>query len=376
MVNEEVIENFTSSGITPYTKRNNLVDKLVVGVPSGSLNDPRRGSTKDRFARCFFYLGNYEIDSSSKPVSVNDRDIHPILIRPQLAFPYLRDGHLDAAIVGDDWYHEWIARDPSIGRDELVKKICDLNFGGVNLVPATKRFVPGNTMDEFLEFMIQEGVEELVGSSEYPGLAVELLMHHILKNDKFKEYFGEERPTFKFASGDKYKGNPKLRIEESCGATEAQVGFTSHWILEVTQQGNSFASHYLKPLESEFSINSSAGFYASKIALGIPHKQKKIYYFRDMLERFGDDVVNPKDFIDLEFDAKGTENLENVLRVCDGVNDVCVSDDRLELTTKARYVWPIAKILKDHNVGLNELRIKCKQGVKLCGFGIYRRRSL
>lgn len=376
MVDGKFIEDFTGSGITPYTERKNLVDKLVVGVPAGSLNDPVRGSTKDRLAKGFLYLCDYGTDSSSKPVSVNDPDIYPVLIRPQLAFPYLRDGHLDAAIAGDDWYYEWLTRESNIKKDELVEKICDLNFGGVGLVPATKKFVPGNTMDEFLEFMIQRGVKELVGSSEYPGLAVELLMYHVLRNDRFREYFGEGRPTVRFVSGETYKSNPKLRIEESCGATEAQVGFTSHWILEVTQKGDSFASHYLKPLKSENNISSSAGFYASKSALGTPHKQKKIYHFRDMLERFGDDVIDPRNLVVLEFDTTGIENLESVLRAYDYVNNVCVNDNSVKFETKARYIWTIAEMLRDHNVGLNMLEVSRRKKFRLFDFGRRRRRIL
>ena len=101
-------------------------EKIILGLPKGSLNNVKRGNTYQLFVDAGYEVRGYESGYESYEIDiVNDPEINAYLTRPQSVPVELNRGMVDIAIVGEDWIKE-----ESVLRDTKTVKIGDLYFSG------------------------------------------------------------------------------------------------------------------------------------------------------------------------------------------------------------------------------------------------------
>src|SRR5688572_26809387 len=105
---------------------------LKLGLPKGSLQD----ATVQLLARAGF---DVHVSSRSYYPTIDDPDIHCMLIRAQEMARYVSDGILDAGLTGQDWIAEHAATRAIAGRPSDVVGVADLiyakqSFGRVRWV--------------------------------------------------------------------------------------------------------------------------------------------------------------------------------------------------------------------------------------------------
>ena len=82
----------------------NMNDKIILGLPKGSLNNVKRGNTHQLFVDAGYEVNGYEPGDESYEIEIlNDDDIVAFLTRPQSTPVELNRGMVDIAIVGEDW---------------------------------------------------------------------------------------------------------------------------------------------------------------------------------------------------------------------------------------------------------------------------------
>nr|WP_243687877.1 hypothetical protein [Methanobacterium formicicum] len=95
------------------------MEKIILGLPKGSLNNVNRGNTYQLFVDAGYEVRGYEPGKEENEITIlNDPEIKGFLTRPQSAPVELNRQILDLAIIGEDW-----VREESVNVEgELIKK--------------------------------------------------------------------------------------------------------------------------------------------------------------------------------------------------------------------------------------------------------------
>jgi ATP phosphoribosyltransferase len=234
-------------------------EKLIVGMPAGSLADSKRGGNLVGLLKnAGFPTRGYEVGGpSSFP-------LHGFLIgwdgRPQEFGSQLAIGEIDVAIAGDDWIRERVLElKYEYGQEVSLNRVMSLERGRVRIVVIKCADTRYESMDAWLVDLLN--TKPLVTMvSEMPYLALEWFQTKAQALG-----FGASHNEF---SVQKFKTPPRIAsgivIYETWGKTEAKVKQGSVDLgLEITQTGSAIRNYGLEIAEevlcSETSIWASAG---------------------------------------------------------------------------------------------------------------------
>jgi ATP phosphoribosyltransferase len=206
--------------------------KLRLGIPKGSLEQ----STVQLFQRAGF---NILVSTRSYFPSIDDPEIHCMLIRAQEMARYVADGVLDAGLTGMDWIAEHQLGHPE---ETPIVPIADLiyakqSFGKVRWVLAAPEDSPFKT------------AEDLNGKR----IATELV--RVTKN-----YFTQK--------------GLEVDVEFSWGATEVKPPVLADAIVEATETGSTLRANRLRILDTVTESNTQ--LIANQAALADAWKRTKI----------------------------------------------------------------------------------------------------
>lgn len=236
-------------------------DKLIkLALPKGSLE-------KATFA--FFERAGYKIrgqDRTYRP-TINDDQIEIKILRPQEIPVFVADGDQDLGITGSDWIRETRAD---------LKKVLDLEYGGVRLVMAVPKSVANMPFPELCRSYWKSG-RKLRISTEYLNIASE----YLTSLPFYKEYFGSKAPmqiTPWWTKGE----NDLASIFLSFGATEAKPPEDADAIMDVVETGTTLDQNGLVPVETL--LRSTAQLVAYPGALKDPQKREKILDIMSVLK--------------------------------------------------------------------------------------------
>ena len=247
--------------------------RLKIGLPAGSLADPKRGGDLDQFLKdSGFWTTGYDVGGPSKFTTT------PFLYgwdgRPQEFGAQLAIGELDVAIGGDDWINERLLEwKLEYSTDVHLEKILPLKRGKVKLVGIVDGSHPSNSIDEFLKF-VTASQNWITVVSEMPYLAINWLQDE-LKKLKLFESFSE-------FSVQKYKTPPKIEkgivIYETWGKTEAKLKNKGADIgLEITQTGSAIRNYGLKIIDTI--MESEAGVWINPQVKTVAQKLELLRMF-------------------------------------------------------------------------------------------------
>lgn len=260
------------------------MDKIVLGLPKGSLNNVNRGNTYQLFVDAGYEVRGYEPGKEENEMEIiNDPEIKTYLTRPQSAPVELNREMLDIAIIGEDW-----VREESVNlKKQLITKIGDLNYGETRLIVAVPTEAPYDSLSEFF-IANKDRKTPILCFTEYPNLTREFIMN----DPGYKEVHGESVPLLQIrglADGE----NEMVQIINSDGATEVYIAKGADLIVDNTQTGNSLKKAGLKILETI--MESSAGLYASPGCTGLKAEKAKMIF--DQL--FG--AIKARKYFDVKF---------------------------------------------------------------------------
>lgn len=260
------------------------MEKIILGLPKGSLNNVNRGNTYQLFVDAGYEVRGYEPGKEENEITIlNDPEIKGFLTRPQSAPVELNRQILDLAIIGEDW-----VREESVNlKEQFIKKVGDLDYGQTRLIVAVPNDDPYESLSEF--FRANKGRENpILCFTEYPNLTRQFFM----ENDGYQELFGESKPLVQVRGlwdGD----NEKVQIINSDGATEVYIAKGADLVVDNTQTGSSLRKAGLKILETI--MESSAGLYA-----GPSCTQEKAEKARIIFEQlFG--AIKARKYFDVKF---------------------------------------------------------------------------
>lgn len=270
------------------------MEKIVLGLPKGSLNNVNRGNTHKLLVDAGYEVKGYEPGQEDYEINVlNDPEIKAYLTRPQSAPVELNRKMVDIAIIGEDW-----VREESVSADEdSIKKIGDLDYGQTRLVVAIPNSAPYQSLTEFFRAN-KNRKSPILCFTEYPNLT----RQHIMTNEGYKEIFADSIPLVQIrglVNGD----NDKVQIINSDGATEVYIAKGADLIVDNTQTGSSLKKAGLKILETI--MESSAGLYAGPSC--VDGKMDKACMIYDQL--FG--AVNARKYFDIKFNI-ANDNVKKV----------------------------------------------------------------
>ncbi len=249
----------------------NEQNKLKLGLPKGSLEDP----TVDLFARAGWkihrYTRNYFPD-------VNDKELAVRLCKVQEMPLYVQDGILDIALTGKDWLLE---------SNASVQILCDLVYSKVSKKPA--RWVLAVNNDS--SYRKPEDLEGKRVATELMGLT--------------KRYFSDR--------------GINIQATHSYGATEAKVveGLVDA-IVEVTETETTIRAHGLRIIDEILSSNTI--LIANKDAYKDPIKRKKI----DQIQMLLQGALRAESLVCIKMNAP-TAKLDDILSVLPALNSPTVS---------------------------------------------------
>jgi len=214
--------------------------KLILGIPDGSMVDPKRGGLKKILDESGIYIKNL---GASKPLEVENIPwLEAREARPQELPSLAKYGYCDVFFCGDDWAKEWELR--GIKNDKLL----GLGIGKVDIVDARKE----NTY------------KDLIWASEYPFIS--------------QDYFGGKKNAKIVNIGDNIPSRDSLAktgkvvILYSWGKTESKAYYgLVDGIIEVSQSGRSIKNYNMKVIDKV--MTSECSLY---VPLEIP-EQKKPY---------------------------------------------------------------------------------------------------
>ncbi|RJR27785.1 MAG: ATP phosphoribosyltransferase [Desulfobacteraceae bacterium] len=201
--------------------------KLRFGIPKGSLQN----ATIHLFEKSGWKI---TVNDRSYFPDINDDSIECSICRAQEMSRYVESGTIDAGLTGKDWIEE---------NESDVLVIDDLIYSKVSQNPA--RWVLAVAADSPVK-----SLEDLKGKK----IATELV-------NFTKKYFRER--------------NIDLKVEFSCGATEAKVvAGLADAIVEVTETGSTIKAHGLRILCDMMQTNTQ--LIANREAYKDPWKREKI----------------------------------------------------------------------------------------------------
>jgi len=204
---------------------NKSSDKLVLGIPKGSLQD----STLDLFARAGY---NIRISSRGYFPTIDDEQMSAIMFRAQEMSRYVEDGVLDVGLTGLDWLTE-------NGSD--VVKVAELIYSKQELVPI-----------RWVLAVPDESPVQKVADLDGGIVATEMI-------NTTRKYF-EDR-------------NVNVKVEFSWGATEVKARLLDG-IVDVTETGSSLRANKLRVIDTI--MTSATWLIANKETMAIDWKRRKI----------------------------------------------------------------------------------------------------
>jgi ATP phosphoribosyltransferase-like protein len=260
------------------------MEKIVLGLPKGSLNNVNRGNTHKLLIDAGYEVNGYEPGQESYEINfINDPEIKAYLTRPQSAPVELNREMVDIAIIGEDW-----VREESVAGDEAsINKIGDLDYGETRLVVAIPSQAPYESLTDFFRAN-KDRDKPILCFTEYPNLTRE----HIMSNPGYQEIFPDSIPLVQIrglVNGD----NHQVQIINSDGATEVYIAKGADLIVDNTQTGSSLRKAGLKILETI--MHSSAGLYAGPSCTA--SKREKAQHIYEQL--FG--AVKARKYFDIKF---------------------------------------------------------------------------
>lgn len=214
---------------------------LTIGMPAGSLADPKRGGNLIQLLdNAGFYTKGYKSGGPSVFTTISTYmgwDGRPQEFGSQLGLD-----EIDVAIGGDDWIKERILELKYEYQTTItLEKVMSLSRGNVRIVGIVdKRFEVTNIAAYVSQVLQEKGLITVV--SEMPYLALNWLKD-ILKERGLQEQYNE-------FSVQKYKTPSKIKkgvlIYETWGKTEAKVKNGGADIgLEITQTGSALRNYGL-----------------------------------------------------------------------------------------------------------------------------------
>ena len=202
------------------------MNQLRLGIPKGSLQE----TTLQLFARAGWRIS---VSSRSYFPTIDDPEIHCMLIRAQEMARYVEDGALDAGITGKDWILETGAK---------VAEVAELVYARQRL--ARVRWVLA--VPEQSPYQSVRDLEGKVIATEVVRLTEQYLARH----------------------------GVTARVEFSWGATEVKVPLLADAIVEVTETGESLRAHHLRIMDTV--LESATTFIANRKAWEDPWAREKI----------------------------------------------------------------------------------------------------
>jgi ATP phosphoribosyltransferase len=202
------------------------MNQLRLGIPKGSLQE----TTLQLFARAGWRIS---VSSRSYFPTIDDPEIHCMLIRAQEMARYVEDGALDAGITGKDWILETSAK---------VAEVAELVYARQRL--ARVRWVLA--VPEQSPYQSVRDLEGKVIATEVVRLTEQYLARH----------------------------GVAARVEFSWGATEVKVPLLADAIVEVTETGASLRAHHLRVIDTV--LESATTFIANRKAWEDPWAREKI----------------------------------------------------------------------------------------------------
>ena len=200
-------------------------DKLVLGVPKGSLQE----STLDLFARAGY---NISLSPRSYVPSIDDEQISVIMFRAQEMSRYVEDGVIDAGLTGYDWIQE---------NESDVAEVAELVYAKQQMRPVQWVLAVPD------ESPVRK-VEDLSGGI----VATELV-------NVTRRYFAAK--------------GVNVKVEFSWGATEVKARLLDA-IVDVTETGGSLRANNLRVLDTI--LTSTTRFIANKDVMKGGWKRQKI----------------------------------------------------------------------------------------------------
>ena len=260
------------------------MNKIVLGLPKGSLNNVNRGNTYQLFVDAGYEVRGYEPgNESNEIVIINDPEIKGFLTRPQSAPVELNRQILDLAIIGEDW-----VREESVNyKEKLIRKIGDLDYGQTRLIVGVPNDSNYNSLTEFFRAN-KDRETPILCFTEYPNLTRQFFMN----NAGYQEVYGDSVPLVQ-VRGLRHGDNEMVQVINSDGATEVYIAKGADLIVDNTQTGSSLRKAGLKELETI--MESSAGLYAGPSCTGL--KEEKAQMMFEQL--FG--AIKARKYFDVKF---------------------------------------------------------------------------
>ncbi len=200
-------------------------DKLVLGIPKGSLQD----STLDLFARAGY---NITVPSRSYSPTIDDEQMSVVMFRAQEMSRYVEDGVVDVGLTGHDWVLE-------NGSD--VEEISELVYAKRQLTPV-----------QWVLAVPAEGDIETPEQLDGGIVATELV-------NVTRKYFADK--------------GLNVKVEFSWGATEVKARLLDA-IVDVTETGSSLRANKLRVIDTL--LTSSTRLIANHEAMKLAWKRQKV----------------------------------------------------------------------------------------------------
>ncbi len=260
------------------------MEKIILGLPKGSLNNVNRGNTYQLLVDAGYEVRGYEPGKEDNEITIlNDPEIKGFLTRPQSAPVELNRKILDLAIIGEDW-----VREESVNVEgELIHKVGDLDYGQTKLIVAVPKDDPYDSLTEFFKAN-KNRKNPILCFTEYPNLTLQFFM----ENEGYREVFGTQKPLVQIRGmwdGD----NEMVQIINSDGATEVYIAKGADLVVDNTQTGASLKKAGLKILETI--MESSAGLYAGPSCTSKKAEKAKIIFE----QLFG--AIEARKYFDVKF---------------------------------------------------------------------------
>lgn len=226
---------------------------LRIGMPAGSLADPKRGGNLiELLERSGFATTGYDQGGPTRFASAGF--LYGWDGRPQEFGSQLAIHELDVAIAGDDWIRERVLEmEYEYGRTIVLERVLSLKRGGVRIVGIIDADSGHKTAEDLLR--IRCGEKPLITAvAEMPYLAL-----HWLRG-KLAAIGCLER--FQRFSVQKYKTPPRIEagvvIYETWGKTEAKVKNGGADLgVEITQSGSAIKNYGLTMVDTVMASESS-----------------------------------------------------------------------------------------------------------------------
>ena len=250
-----------------------MQDKLIIGMPAGSLANPNRGGNLiELLEDAGFKTSGYEIGGPSSFKTVDF--LYGWDGRPQEFGSQLSINELDVAIAGDDWIKERILEfELEYGITIAPERIMSPHRGHVRIVGIIDGNSPEKTIDEYLLRLCAEK-DVLVMVSEMPYLGIGWVRDALKRIGKLDEYND--------FSVQKYKTPPKIKkgviIYETWGKTEAKIkNGGADFGIEITQSGSAIHNYGLKIVDTL--INSETSIWINPDIKQHPVKKELLQMF-------------------------------------------------------------------------------------------------